>query len=202
MTTMHEGEQLPLELLFEADGHVTEVVLACLADGELAIVPEAALDHVTACEGCTRRLGAEALLSVGASEALREHERPVTALAAEPAAVVPLAPAPASAVASSQRRRPLPLAAIAAALAVAALTAGSTMVEAIQSIPSVVAGVVSSLPFLFHVVLAFLRGAPWGLGGAATAIKVISAVVFVTAGFSVARAQSRWGRERPHTPAH
>ena len=68
--TKRDPEQLPDELVFEPDGHVGEVALSCLADGEVALVPSKALAHIDACEQCTARLGAAALLSIGIGEAL------------------------------------------------------------------------------------------------------------------------------------
>ena len=63
-------DTLPNELVWEDDGHVGEVALAAIADGELEIVPERAISHAGACEVCTARLGEQALLSLSAGEAL------------------------------------------------------------------------------------------------------------------------------------
>jgi hypothetical protein len=87
--TMQPLEKLPLELAWQSDGHVTDVVLTAMADGEEAIVPEDALGHVEACEHCTFRLGSEALLSVHVDE-----EMAALAAAAPATAMVPARKAP------------------------------------------------------------------------------------------------------------
>ena len=144
--TTHDPEALAPELIFEPDGHLTELCLTCLSDGELALVPRGALDHLDACEPCARRLGEAALLSVATGEALRSP----------PPAAAPLAlgsPAPGAAAvptgsASPRRtRRPLPVVAIAVALLVVALTAGPALLEAACELPRAVSGVVGLLLF-------------------------------------------------------
>jgi hypothetical protein len=67
---MTSEELLPDALVFDPDGHVSEIALTALADGEVAIVPAAARGHVDRCETCARRLGAFAILSVEIDDAL------------------------------------------------------------------------------------------------------------------------------------
>jgi anti-sigma factor ChrR (cupin superfamily) len=95
---MKREQLLPTELVWQDDGHVADVALAAIADGELEIVPDQAAAHVVACDDCSERLGEQALLSTATHEALH---------ALDAAAV----------------RRPLPLPAIVLALALAALGA-------------------------------------------------------------------------------
>jgi hypothetical protein len=201
-----QGDGLSPELCFEPDGHdggpesppnpptighaprghLTDAALACIADGEVTIVPAAALAHVEDCEACGRRLGAAALLSVGVTEALiRLDEEPRTVSAiVRVSAPVPSAPA-------RKARRPLPVAAILVASFVALVTAGPAIADAIGAAPSLIAGAVTTAPFVVRIGSAILRGSPWGDGSTALAVKMISAVFFVLAGLSVARMSER-----------
>ncbi|HRG97236.1 MAG TPA: hypothetical protein PLR99_13375 [Polyangiaceae bacterium] len=64
---------LPEDLLYAEDGHASDVVLTCLADGEDALVPAALRAHVLACEDCGAQLGNAALLSLRADDAVRGY---------------------------------------------------------------------------------------------------------------------------------
>jgi hypothetical protein len=187
MTSTREG--LPPDLIFEPDGHVTDVCVTCVADGEIALVPQAALDHLDACDTCGERLGRAALLSVGAAEALRDLPaqalvEPAVAVVAPVVAAELAQPAP---VSPRKLRRPLPIAAIAAALLVAAVTAGPALADAAASLPSFLSGVLGWLPALWHIARAAVVGGPSVLGPWALLIKGVSAMAFVILGLSVAR---------------
>ena len=86
-------ELLPDELIWGDGGHVSDVVLSALGDGQDSVVPGEARAHVEACAACTLALGRVALLSV------YTHDRVVAAkeagmLDARQAKVVrPLVPA-------------------------------------------------------------------------------------------------------------
>lgn len=93
------SEILPRELVFE-EGHLTEIGLSALADGEDALLPLDVRDHAASCVSCSRALHSLTRQSVLLTEALRDSAAPSPelALAPEPApaAVEPaLAPAPA-----------------------------------------------------------------------------------------------------------
>lgn len=184
MTKKQPG--LTPDLIFEPDGHVADVCLTCIADGELDLVPQAALDHLDACDDCGARLGEAALLSVAAREALTALE-PVAVAA--PAAIVPAAdPAP---ITPRRARRPLPIAAIAAALLIAAVTAGPALADTIAGVPALIAAALGWLPTLTRIAHALLSDGASVLGPWALAIKGISAAIFVLAGLSVARITTR-----------
>jgi hypothetical protein len=183
MTTTRTG--LPPDLIFAPDGHVTELCLGCVADGELALVPLAALDHLDGCARCGERLGQAALLSLDVGDALRAASRRA------PVPVVEATPVPVSPRRAARARRPLPLAAIAVAVVIAVVTAGPALVDAVDGVPSLVVGVLSWLPTVARIGAAFLRGAPAAVGPWALGLEVASAAMFVVAGLSVARAMSR-----------
>jgi hypothetical protein len=199
-----EETWLPPELCIEPDGHVTDTALACIADGELAIVPAAAVAHVEACEACGRRLGVAAVLSVAASEALTRMEAPLASLRPVPGLVrapAPLDAADAVAIVRTARatpvapllraRRPLPVAAILVASILVLVTAGPTIADAIRAAPSLITGAVTTLPFVVRIGSSLVHGSPWGDGATALAVKTISAVFFVLAGLEVARRSER-----------
>jgi hypothetical protein len=66
---------LPNDLLWEDDGHLSDVALTAIADGQHAIVARDALAHADACEECSRRLGEAALLSAATGEAMAGARR-------------------------------------------------------------------------------------------------------------------------------
>lgn len=192
MTTMNDT--LPEDLVFQPDGHLTEVALTCAADGQLDILgalQQRAHDHLDDCERCAHLLGEAALLSVHAGESLRERPlaMPLEMLAPARPAPVAVLPGVGVAVASGvRRRRPFPLAAIAAALVLAVITAGPSVLDTIQGVP----GMIATAPFLLRVVGAFVR-APWGTGSTALLIKCVSALLLAAVGLQVARITSRSG---------
>ncbi len=85
MATMDDLDKLPSDLVWEQDGHLSDIVLSTLADGQALIVPLEAFSHLEQCDHCTTRFGAEALLSTHAGELLTELGKPSKA----PASVKP-----------------------------------------------------------------------------------------------------------------
>ncbi len=181
--TTENLDQLPESLCFEADGHVTDVVVTCLADGEIALIPLAAAAHVDACDACTARLGTEALLSVGATDALLSANMvraPAPLLIAAPSS--PLSP-------SSRRRRPLPIGAIAAALALAVLGALPGWMDSLRDLRTVVPGYLHALPIWSHALAAVLRSVTASQSGAV--LRWLIAAAFIGMGALLARSMTR-----------
>jgi hypothetical protein len=191
-------DELPESLCFEVDGHVTDVVVTCLADGETAILPASAMAHVDACDACTSRLGTEALLSVGATDALiaaaSEARAPLRLVAPAPAlpavslpagrAAAWTAPAP-----SSRKRRPMPIGAIAAALCIAALGAVPSFMDTLHNLRTVVPDFVHALPVWSHALEAVLRSLVQSRSG--VALRWMIAMVFIAMGSLLARSMTR-----------
>ncbi len=192
-------DELPESLCFEVDGHVTDVVVTCLADGEIAILPAAALAHVDACHACTARLGTEALLSVGATDALRaaasETRAPLRIVAAVPVQAAPAraagrdAPWFAPTPSSSRKRRPLPIGAIAAALCVAALGMMPSWSDTLHNLRTVVPDYLHALPIWSHALEAVLRSLLQSRSG--VALRWMVAAVFIAMGSLLARSMTR-----------
>jgi hypothetical protein len=185
---------LPDELVFEPDGHLGEAALACVADGETALVPALALVHLELCAHCTGRLGEAALLSMAAGEALRTASPAVApAKGAAPMMAVAVRPV---AVPVLRARRPLPVAAIAAALLLVGLTAVPALFDDVTSAPGAIVGAIvgaiSAVPFAARMAASFLHS-PWALGTGALAAKAVFAVVMMAVGLRIARATPRPG---------
>jgi hypothetical protein len=156
-------QKLEATLVWDQAGHLAEMALHALADGELGLLPEQAVAHVAGCRLCEERLGATALLAVEIGEALAVRRR-------EPLAV----------------RRPLPVAAFVAALAIG--VAGLVvelggMAAKVMRIPTLVA---HASPVLVHGI----RLAMGGASGSAGFIIAgwVAAALLVLGGVMIARA--------------
>lgn len=182
---------IPPELLFEPDGHVTDAALAAMADGEIDLVAQPALDHLDACDRCGRRLGEAALLSIAANDLLRDVPLAAVDRLGSASSSAAAEPAPASRPASSRKRRPLPIAAIAAALCVAAITAGPALVDLITNAPATFEDLVATAPFVMRIAAGVARTLPAGVGSAALVLKLASAALFAVVGLRIASAAQR-----------
>jgi len=167
------AEMLPEDLLYAEDGHASDVVLTCLADGEKAIVPPALVAHVLACPTCHGHLGNAALLSLRAGEEVSAH------LAAKKAHDAKLAPSP--------------YVALAAGLLIALFGALPRLARLPYDAASLGKGLVEGGP-------AFLRAAGQGavsLGHAAeqsrVSLSVAASLLLLTLAAAIARRQSRQG---------
>ena len=188
--TTENHEKLPESECFEESGHVTDVVLTCLADGESAILPAAAELHVDACDACTTRLGVEALLSVNASSALlasTEARAPLRIVAATPA--LPAGRAAMSLSPSSRRRRPLPMGAIAAALLIAAVGALPGLTDTLDTLRTVVPDLLHALPICLRAIEAVIRSMMQSRS--TTVLRWIIAAAFIGVGTLLARSMTR-----------
>jgi hypothetical protein len=59
--------------LWREDGHLSDLVLTALADGQDSLVPTEVHSHAATCEDCGARLGELTLRSLQVGEALDEH---------------------------------------------------------------------------------------------------------------------------------
>jgi hypothetical protein len=165
---MKPHEKLPWEIIWQHDGHVTDVVLTSMADGEEAIVPEVALEHVGGCDFCSRRLGDAALVS------LRVDEHIVAAAA------------------QAQAARPrFPWAAVMVALAAAAIGMIPALLKAPAWLAELGSGFVQGLPLYFRSGALLARTLPQGLQGTLLVSSFVSALVLTLTGYGIARAMTR-----------
>jgi hypothetical protein len=161
-----EPQLLPVELVWQDDGHVGDVALAAIADGELQIVPAQAAAHAGACDECSSRLGEQALLSMATSEALEL-----------------------AALERATARRPLPMLAVVFALALAALGAAPSLIGLIGGIAAAPELALRSLFLASRAAAALVRtlaGAELGAWAiawtAATAILLVFGALVARAG--------------------
>jgi hypothetical protein len=140
---------LPDDLVWDApeggdrpgEAHLSELALTAIADGEEALLPEVARDHVERCEACAMKLGDAAMLSSAIGDALR-------AVPHVPHAMPSVAPAKVESVRPKAR---VPRGAIAIGLALAVIGAVPMMLD----LPALV----SDLGFyLSHGVPVLFRG--------------------------------------------
>ena len=169
---MSNRGELPTELLWQPDHHVTDVVVTAVADGERAIVPQVAIEHIDLCPSCTHRVGEAALLSMEAGAAL--HALPATQLAAY-----------------RVRRVKLPIGYLAVALAVACLGMAPRLAQAPAWFGDASAWVVQSYPVVVRSGALIVRAAPQQLLSALTLLSFCSALVLVVMGTIIARAVPR-----------
>lgn len=166
---MSAKDMLPWELIWNHDGHVTDEVVTAMADGEEAIVPTPAREHVAACDACARRMGEAALLAVRIDAGLGE-----ASLAARRAA---------------SPRFPARLVVAALVLAVAGMIPAA--LQAPAWLGSNGAALVHDIPVYARTVALLVRTLPDGLGSTLVAVGLVSAAILVAAGVGIARAMGR-----------
>jgi hypothetical protein len=166
--TMDALDKLSAELAWQRDGHVTDVALTAVADGELAILPEDVLHHIEACDHCTTRLGAEALLSAQAGEMMA-------------ALVMPNHSRSLAKARPPEPQRVAPKAAIVLALVVAGLGAVPALLDAVPRLPEVIPTIVWAVPLLARSAIAVMKSDVFPV------LVWLSALVLVLAGVLVSR---------------
>jgi hypothetical protein len=144
VATMDDQDTLPPDLAWQRDGHVTDIVLASVSDGEAGIVPIDALSHLDTCEHCSTRLGAEALLSAHAGELLAglAAPSPSPVKVAVKAAVKTPAKAPALAA--------LPGGAVRGAVVLAAIGAAPSLLDSVARLPALLRAAGRAFMLLMH----------------------------------------------------
>jgi len=202
---MEMNDKLPDDLVW-LDGHLTDVALSALADGEEAILPEQAAAHAAGCAACGGALGHAALLSLRVGEALREAQPapvaealPAEAAGAAGAAGVTNALArPAAEVAAQaspglipEAARPLPVTAVVAALVIAALASAPQLAAARVQLPEMVQALWVGLAVTARAARTVMEGGGPEAPGWFAALPWVSAALLVMVGLAVARAAGR-----------
>lgn len=162
---MNTSEMLSLELTFEPDGHLTDVALTALADGQDAIVPEHASKHLDECQQCVWRLGELALLAVDVGMVLRE---------------VPTQQQP-------RAQAVFPVYALAAALAVALVGAIPLLAHAWAELVSTAAVIVRIAPHLARSAAALAQAGTSSFGPGGLLALALSCMVLLMTAFAIAK---------------
>lgn len=110
--------KLDTTLVWDETGCLADPAVHALADGEVEVLPEEALNHAETCAECADKIGSAALLALEVADAVARFEAPVHGVVAERAlrgagSFLPSQPRAAA------RRRPVPVLPLAIALAVA-----------------------------------------------------------------------------------
>lgn len=127
---MSADERFPDDLVWCSDGHVSDVVVTAVADGQSDLVPQAALEHVDSCPACTGRTVDALTLSLTLGSRLDTAEawaRPEETPAASPTLVFHF-----------------PIPALGAAVVVALVGTAPMLLQ----VPALFSGVFRSLPVL------------------------------------------------------
>jgi len=199
-------ETLAPDIAWEPSGHLSEVALSVVADGEDALLDAAMRAHLDGCEACALQLGgvamraatvATALRDPAAAAVIRDVRAPMPASVAQafPIGVAPSWLPPVSVRAPKAeltRPRKVPVRALVPALLVAALGAVPSMWHA----PAQVA---QAWSVLRQIGPAFVRVAPSALAkawGGPRGTMVVMAVwmlagALVVAGLGIAKQQSK-----------
>lgn len=162
---MKRADELERELIWHGDGHLHDVAVTAIADGEGALVPESARAHAATCDACRERIEHAAWLSVAFDAALGE---PKTSAAAQ--------------------RRPFPVAAALGALLIAALGMLPRLFElgrAVVELPSLVS---HARPVVLQTLAALARSVALHGGPALLAAWCASLVTLFGLGALVAHA--------------
>jgi hypothetical protein len=163
-------QRLSLDVVFDRDGHLEEVALVALADGQDVLPGEAAL-HLETCDVCCGRLADAALVSVQVSELLRA----ATPSRERSPALVVAAPAD-----------PLPWGAVCLVLALALVGLAPSIARGPQLFSQAAAGIAHLGPVLAHGLSATL-GAHSRAGALAREGALASSVLLIVFGLTIAR---------------
>ena len=168
---MTDPNRLEADLVWGDDGHLAEVALTAIADGESGIVPAEAVRHAETCELCGERLADAAMLSASMSRVLDR------AVADRRHAVQPA-------------RRPLPIAALAAGLALAALGALPSVLE-VPAFVGDLGALLHALPALLRSALVLVRTAADSASDASVAVSFAATALMLFVGWVIARKMPR-----------
>lgn len=175
---MNTGEKLAQELVWESDGHLSEVAITVAADGQEHLLPADAEAHLGECESCMRRVGQAAILSMAAGEQLVQLGAQAVAAQRTPA------------------RAPLPVWALVGALVLAAVGALPALSNAPVQLAHLWTQVMSVAPHVVRGGLALARSGSAAFGPGLWAASLCSVLVLFVAGLAIARMAPRAGLVR------
>jgi len=159
---MSRPEQIPSELVWTSEGHLTDVAMTAIADGEEAILPGEAFGHLGACELCVRGVDRAASLSTAVTHALASPE-------------------------PERARRAFPVLAVAAVIALSALTALPSLGAARESMVQLYRVLPELLPILIRSITTLAKSASRWI----PLLSLASAMLLFVTGWSVARLAPR-----------
>jgi len=159
---------LPIELVWTEEGHLSEIAMTAIADGEEAILPRDAFGHLGLCEVCAAGVEGAASLSIAVSRAFSD-------------------PAPAFATEAVEVRIPFPVRAAALAIAVGAVATLPNLAPIYRWIGRTWWTLREGTPILTRQAVTFLPHA-WSW---LPVLSLTAAMLLLLAGLSVARLAPR-----------
>jgi len=186
-------ERLAADVGWEASGHLSEVALSAVADGEDALLDEGMRGHLDGCDACAERLGQVALRSADVAEAFGLVQARTESVAAHTESVAALA-SPARGVAAAtvvRERRKVPWVAIAAAMAIALLGIAPSLLSAPDELAQTWSVVRKVAPSFVRLLPQAAARAWSGQRGAAVIVVWGLAAVLVATGFGIAKRASK-----------
>jgi hypothetical protein len=194
--TEASSSRLEASIIWGRAGHLTDAGVVAVADGEIALLPDAALTHCESCPSCSARVGQAALVSLDLAEVLGPGFATVTDAIVEPSGARRGGSPSESAGGSDHRvaRRPFPVAVLLGALtlAVVGLLPGASRLVASVERWTLLLG--RACPVLARMTVPVFRSL-WESPTFA-AIGWLSALLLVLAGVVVARLDGRGARSR------
>ncbi len=169
---MRDQESLPEDLLWQQDGHVSDVVLDTLADEQDEIVPVLARDHVSGCDVCTQRLGDAVVLALGVDDALK----PMVESAA---------------TAAQTKSWPLPIPAMLAAVILAVLGTIPALKDLSFRLTELFYDIVGIIPNITRAAVLISRNGMGELGTQLAMLSLFSVAILLCSGFVIARRAPR-----------
>lgn len=160
-------DTLEPELVWQEDGHLGDVAIGALADGELDLLPATARDHAAVCDACSARVGQAAMSALALDEALASRR----------------APAPA--------RIPLPIGALAVALALALVGLLPRIGSLADRAVTLARLVGSDLPLLARTVALLARSVETRMASTWPFVWLAASMVLFVVGLLVARLAPR-----------
>jgi hypothetical protein len=161
-------EQLPIELVWTEEGHLSEVAMTAIADGEEAILPRDAFGHLGLCEACAAGVEGAASLSIAVSRAFSD-------------------PAPVETTEAVKVLIPFPARAAALAVVVGALATVPNLVAIYGWVGRMWWALREGTPILTRQAVTFLpRAWSW-----LPVMSLTAAMLLLLVGFSVARLAPR-----------
>lgn len=179
-------ETLAPDVGWEPSGHLSEVALSVVADGEDGLLDEGMRIHLNGCDACAVKLGQVAMRAADVGEALGHvaaHTHELAALA-DPARV-------SGQVVRSREPRRLPMKAIAAALAVAVLGILPSLLAAPGQLAHGWSVVRKVAPSFVRLLAQAIERAWSGSHGVGMFVVWGLAMLLVATGFGIARRASK-----------
>ncbi len=190
---MSGQELIPRDVLLDEGGHLSEVGVTVLGDGQSMLVPADVLLHVDGCADCCQRMGDAAMFSLELGDALRDASRGTANANASATGIVP-AQATVSEIAPAREKRDslaavrrFPAAMVAAALVAACIGLAPTVYAAPGWVSETASLLNRMIPILAKSSYLLLKSGGASAGPLLFVAPCVSAMVLLGVGLLVAK---------------